>query len=134
MLAISRLTATSPLWALAVLLVVTGAGLGFFVQVSVLAGQNAVDDAQLGVATGALNFFKTMGGAFGAALFGAILAGQLHGRPLTTPSYLHGFQAVFGWTVPFMVLALILAVIMREPPLSEQMREVAAGTADVPEY
>ena len=54
------------------LLVVAGAGLGFFVQVSVLAGQNAVDYARLGVATGALNFFKTMGGAFGAALFGAI--------------------------------------------------------------
>ncbi len=134
MLAISRLTATSPVWVLAALLVLTGAGIGFFVQVSVLAGQNAVDYAQLGVATGALNFFKTMGGAFGAALFGAILAGQLHGRALTTPGYLHGFQTVFFWTVPFMVLALILAVVMREQPLSEQMREVAAGTTEVLEY
>jgi hypothetical protein len=33
-----------------------------------------------------------------------------------------------------MVLALILAVAMREQPLSEQMREVAAGKTDVPEY
>ena len=83
---------------------------------------------------GTLNFVKTMGGAFGAALFGAILAAQLTGRPLTTDSYLHGFQTVFFWTVPFMVLALILAAVMREQPLSEQMREVAAGHADVPEY
>jgi hypothetical protein len=57
MLAISRLTGTSPVWVLATLLVVTGAGLGFFIQVAVLAGQNAVDPTLLGVATGALNFF-----------------------------------------------------------------------------
>jgi Major Facilitator Superfamily len=36
----SLVTATTPIWLLATLLVV-GAGLGFFVQVSVLAGQNA---------------------------------------------------------------------------------------------
>jgi len=41
----SLLGATSPTWLLAVLLVVVGAGLGFFVQVSVLAGQNAVEMA-----------------------------------------------------------------------------------------
>jgi len=134
MLGVSRLGATSPIWLLAVLLAVAGAGLGFFVQVSVLAGQNAVDYTALGVATGALNFFKTMGGAFGAALFGAILAARLAGHPASAQTYLHGFQTVFFWTVPFMVLALILAIILREEPLSEEMREVAAGQVDVPEY
>jgi EmrB/QacA subfamily drug resistance transporter len=131
----SRLGATTPVWILAVLLVVAGAGLGFFVQVSVLAGQNAVDYAQLGVATGALNFFKTMGGAFGAALFGAILTAALAGHPDTGGAAdMQAFQTVFAWTVPFMVVALILAVGMREKPLSDQMREVAAGQAEVPEY
>jgi hypothetical protein len=101
----------------------------------VLAAVLVVTGAGLGVATGALNFFKTMGGAFGAALFGAILAAQLDGRPPGTPGYRHGFQTVFLWTVPFMVLALILAVAMPEQPLSQQMREVAAGkTTDVAEY
>jgi EmrB/QacA subfamily drug resistance transporter len=134
MFAVSRLDAGSPVWVLGVLLVVVGAGIGFFVQVSVLAGQNAVDYSMLGVATGALNFFKTMGGAFGAALFGAILAAELSGRAATTHTFVHGFQVVFFWTVPFMALSLVLAIVMPEKPLSEEMREVAAGNVDVPEY
>jgi len=35
---------------------------------------------------------------------------------------------------PFIGLALVLAVIMPEKPLSEEMIEVAAGKAEVPEY
>jgi Na+/melibiose symporter-like transporter len=64
-------------WALLVPLTAAGAGIGLFVQVALLAGQNAVDYTFLGVATGALNFFKSIGGAFGAALFGAILTNGL---------------------------------------------------------
>jgi MFS family permease len=41
--------------------------------------------------------------------------------------------AVFRWTVPFMALALVLALAMREKPLSEEMIE-AQGKAEVPEY
>jgi EmrB/QacA subfamily drug resistance transporter len=134
MLGIALLTDAGHAWLIAALLVPTGIGIGFFVQVSVLAGQNAVAPAVLGVATGALNFFKTMGGAFGAALFGAILAAQLAGQAASVHAYLSGFRTVFAWTVPFMIAALILAIVMREEPLSEQMREVAAGHAEVPEY
>jgi hypothetical protein len=36
--------------------------------------------------------------------------------------------------VPFMALALVLALVMREQPLSEEMIEVARGEAEVPEY
>jgi hypothetical protein len=39
---------------------------------------------------------------------------------------------LFGSTVPFM--ALLLALIMKEKPLSEEMIDIAAGTADVAEY
>ena len=47
---------------------------------------------------------------------------------------MHAFQTVFAWTVPFMAVGLMLAAGMREKPLSDQMREVAAGQAEVPEY
>ena len=40
---------------------------------------------------------------------------------------------LFGWTVPFMVVAL-LALAMKEKPLSDEMIDVAAGTVDVTEY
>ena len=118
---------------IAAAMVVAGAGIGFFVQVALLAGQNAVEHRYLGVATGALNFFKSFGGALGAAVFGAILAAALPALP-TTARYVSGFAAVFRWTVPFMALALVLALAMREKPLSEEMIEVAKGEAEAPEY
>jgi MFS family permease len=119
--------------AIIVPLVVAGAGIGFFVQVALLAGQNAVEHSCLGVATGALNFFKSIGGAIGAALFGSILAAALPARP-TAADYVPAFATVFRWTIPFMVLALILALTMPEKPLSEEMIEVVQGKAEVPEY
>ena len=102
-----------------------------FVQVALLAGQNAVEYRHLGTATGALNFFKSLGGAFGAALFGAILAAPCG---LADGHGVHAYQAVFTWTIPFMGLAFILALIMREKPLSEEMVQVAEAKVEVPEY
>jgi hypothetical protein len=46
-------------------------------QVLVLAVQNALPPADLGVATSAVTFFRSMGGSFGVALFGAILNGRI---------------------------------------------------------
>ncbi|MEV8371698.1 MDR family MFS transporter [Kribbella sp. NPDC056861] len=110
-------------------LVFAGAGIGLFVQVALLAGQNAAEYRDLGVATGALNFFKSIGGAFGAALFGAVLT---HG--LTTGSAPAAFHTVFLLTVPFMAVSLVLALAMQEKPLSDQMKEVAEGKVEVAEY
>jgi len=130
----SLMGASTPTWLLGADLFMVGAGLGLFIQVAILAGQNAVDYSLLGVATGALNFFKTIGGAFGAAIFGAILTASLSGTDSTAHDLVHGFQTVFLWTVPFMAIALILGITMREKPLSEEMREVAAGNVEVNEY
>ena len=44
------------------------------------------------------------------------------------------YQGRLRWTIPFTVLALILAVIMRGKPLSEEMADIAAGKAEAPEY
>ena len=43
------------------------------------------------------------------------------------------FRQVFARTAPFMALAFVLAPVMREKPLSEDMAEVARGEAEVPE-
>ena len=108
---------------------VLGLSLGLILQVLVIAVQNSADYADLGTATSGVTFFRSIGGAFGAALFGAILT-----RGLAAGYPAHAFQLVFWWTVPFMAIALVLALTMREKPLSEQMREVAEGKAEVPEY
>lgn len=52
---------------------VMGVGLGLVMQVLILAVQNAVDYADLGVATSTATFFRSMGGAVGVAVFGSVL-------------------------------------------------------------
>jgi EmrB/QacA subfamily drug resistance transporter len=122
--------AGTPAVAIIVPLIVAGAGVGLFVQVALLAGQNAADYADLGAATGTLNFFKSIGGAFGAALFGTVLTAGLH---VAAPSAA-AFHRVFLLTVPFMAVALVLALVMREKPLSAEIVEIAEGKAEAPEY
>ena len=57
-------------------MLVLGAGIGMVMQVLVLAVQNAADYRDLGVATSSTNFFRSMGGSLGVAVFGAILAAR----------------------------------------------------------
>jgi EmrB/QacA subfamily drug resistance transporter len=54
-----------------------GAGLGFTMQTVVTAVQNEVDFRDLGVGTSSVTFFRSLGGAFGTALFGAVLSNRL---------------------------------------------------------
>ena len=57
--------------------ILVGAGLGLSMQTVVIALQNDVDFKDLGVATSANTFFRTLGGAFGTALFGTIFANRV---------------------------------------------------------
>jgi DNA-binding MarR family transcriptional regulator len=58
-------------------ILVLGLGLGMVMQVLVLVVQNAVDYRNLGTATSAATFFRSIGGCFGVAVFGAIFNSQL---------------------------------------------------------
>jgi len=69
-------TSTSRLQSSLFMLVV-GLGLGMVMQVLIIALQNAVEYRDLGIATSTNTFFRSLGGAFGAALFGAILSARL---------------------------------------------------------
>jgi EmrB/QacA subfamily drug resistance transporter len=62
---------------------IVGVGLGLVMQVLVLAVQNGVDYKDLGTATSMSNFFRSMGGAFGTAILGAILTDRLDGNLLS---------------------------------------------------
>src|SRR3954447_18052791 len=61
-------------------LLVLGLGLGSVMQVLVLAVQNSVDYADLGVATAGATLFRSIGGAIGTATFGAIFTHELSGQ------------------------------------------------------
>jgi EmrB/QacA subfamily drug resistance transporter len=58
-------------------MIVLGAGMGMMMQNLVLATQNAVDFSLLGTATSAVSFFRTLGGVFGTAIFGAIFSSRM---------------------------------------------------------
>lgn len=135
LIALGSITPSMPGWFAVTPLITMGLGLGFFIQVSVLAGQNAVTHAELGVATGTLNFFKTMGGAVGASVLGAVLARSMAKMPEATPGYaLNAYRAAFLCTSPVMAVAFLIALLMPEKPLSNEILLVAEGKVDVPEY
>jgi EmrB/QacA subfamily drug resistance transporter len=59
---------------------VLGAGLGAVMPVLVIAVQNSVEFRDLGSATSGSTFFRSIGGSFGTATFGAIFANVLSGK------------------------------------------------------
>jgi EmrB/QacA subfamily drug resistance transporter len=159
LLALSQLRVDTPYLLIAVYMFVFGAGLGLTMQVVVTAVQNSVERRHMGTATASVTFFRSMGGAIGTALFGAILNTRLAHHlaevvPAQAQSQLGAASAsandvtaiqalpdpVRGWVleaftrsmddvflvaVPFMAVALVVALTMREKPL-------AGRTVDAP--
>ena len=74
---LSTMTPETDIISASAYMLVLGAGLGLVMQVLVIAVQNAVDMQDLGVATSSSTFFRSLGGSFGTALFGAVLNARL---------------------------------------------------------
>jgi len=75
---LSRLRPDTTQMTASLLMLVLGVGLGMVMQVLVIAVQNAVDYADLGVATSGATLFRLIGGSLGTAILGAIFAAGLH--------------------------------------------------------
>jgi len=147
-LLLSRMDAATPAWQQSVFLFVLGTGIGMCMQVLVLTVQNTTSFADLGVATSGVTFFRTIGSAFGAAIFGSLftnfLAGRLgpalvaSGAPARageSPQALHELSPtmaapivdayadslgmVFLCAVPIAVIGFVVALFLKEVPLRE---------------
>ncbi len=80
---LATLTETTAFWKLAIYAILIGAGLGLSMQTIVIALQNSVEFRDLGVATSANTFFRSIGATMGVALFGTIYASRLaHNLPI----------------------------------------------------
>ena len=80
----------------ALYMLVLGMGIGGVMQVLVIIVQNGVPHSELGVATSGATFFRSIGGSFGTAIFGAIFSNVLVGnliRHLHGTTLPHGFSA-----------------------------------------
>ncbi len=88
-LALSRLGVGWNNWTIGLLMACLGVSLGMVLPVLSTASQNAVELADLGVVTASVTFFRTLGGSFGIAVFGAVLRSRfdhlLDGVASTTP-------------------------------------------------
>jgi EmrB/QacA subfamily drug resistance transporter len=76
-------------------MLILGLGLGSVMQVLVIIVQNGVPHSELGVATSGATFFRSIGGSFGTAIFGAIFANLLVGN---LANHLHGITLPAGFT------------------------------------
>ncbi|HZR91295.1 MAG TPA: MDR family MFS transporter [Gaiellaceae bacterium] len=133
-------------------MVVVGLGLGMTMQVLFLAVQNEVPVRDLGAATGAVTFMRSMGGSFGVAIGGAVLSNRLSAglppgidatamqsspqRILALPPgvehvVVHAFANAIGDV--FLVMAPIAAIaflaVLRLPELPLRGHRVEGGPA-----
>jgi EmrB/QacA subfamily drug resistance transporter len=79
----------------ALYMLVLGMGIGGVMQVLVIIVQNAVPHNELGVATSGATFFRSIGGSFGTAIFGAIFSNVLVGN---LAKHLHGVTLPAGFS------------------------------------
>src|ERR1700678_2860555 len=61
-------------------MLVLGRGIGAVMQILVTIVQNGVPHSEIGVATAGATFFRSIGGSFGTAIFGAIFSNVLVGN------------------------------------------------------
>ena len=149
---------------IALYMLIFGVGLGCVMQVLVLSVQNAVGYEDLGTATASANFFRSIGGSFGVAVFGAVFANVLpkrlhHNLPIHTGSFhvqtltpgllaslpapiregvilsvSQTIQVVFLFAVPICVLAFGLTWLLPEVELRKTVRSGRDVVETVPAF
>jgi len=164
MVAMTTLSASTPIWLICVFLFVFGAGLGLIMQVVVLVVQNSVDASMIGTATSTNNYFREVGASLGVAVFGTIFTTRLTDNltqvfasagataadasnatatldPQTlnqlpaglrdgiVAAYADALAPVFWYLLPFIALAFILSLFLKQIPLSDVAGLIARGEA-----
>jgi MFS family permease len=123
-------------------LVVIGVGMGTMFQTFVIATQNRVEFSQLGVATAAIQFFRSMGGSLAVAGLGALLtsriadgidvnrltAGEAHVDTAARAALAYATHGVFVAIVPLAAAVLVLSILLPEEPLRTAAPADAAAT------
>lgn len=129
---------------------VFGIGIGSAMPVLAVSVQNAAPHEDIGAATSILNFFRSLGSAFGVALLGTVLSTRAAGsfgsgldervlhspeRIRALPDALHdaavhgvaeGVAAVFLIATVLAAVATVLSWLLRETPLRDMVAPLAA--------
>jgi MFS family permease len=139
LLMLSLLEADTPRLYVSAAQLLLGFGLGATIPTMTLAVQNSVDWADLGVASSAVTFIRSLGGAIGLAAYGAVFSSRIESLPpevarvvespeqiSALPEPLHtqvidtlayAIRGVFLFAFPVMVVAWITSFFLKEIPL-----------------
>jgi EmrB/QacA subfamily drug resistance transporter len=96
---------------------IVGIGIGFAMQTSILAVQNAVELTDLGMATSTALLARTLGGTVGTPLFGAVLSAGLPAHHATASQFADALPWVFASAVPIGLLAILFGVLLPQREL-----------------
>ena len=99
-------------WSVAGMGTIVGIGIGFAMQTSILAVQNAVDLADMGMGTSTALLARTLGGTVGTPLLGAVLAAGLPAHGATAAQYADALPWVFAAAVPVGLLAILFGFLL----------------------
>ena len=126
-----------------IILAIVSIGLGTVLPVTMVTTQNAVAPHQMGTATGTANFFRSLGGAFIVAIFGAIvlsgsgLSGAASFESLSAVAARSGvdladvFRYVFIAAIVGFGLSLAFLLALEERPLrGSAVKAAEAAVAD----
>src|SRR3984957_3677293 len=122
-----------PVWAVALITGFVGIGTGSSYPTVTVSIQNAIPHQQIGIAMGAMNFFRALASSFVVAIMGAILLAELGASPqrgggastafitsastVTIDQLAQAFSHIFAVAVLFLVFGVVGLVIMEERPL-----------------
>jgi EmrB/QacA subfamily drug resistance transporter len=138
-----------PVWGVAVITGLLGLGAGSSYPTVTISIQNAVAHSQIGIAMGAMNFFRALASAFVVAVMGAIMLGHMGTAPqrgmsativtsagdVTMDHLARTFSHIFAVAVLFLIIGIISLIVMEERPLrstvlAEQAPETPAQPAE----
>lgn len=144
---LALLPAGTPAPALLLVTALLGAGIGSTMPSVLVQVQNAAERRDVGIATGTLLFLRSMGGAFGSTIAGALLAGRFGARlaalgvhrridlgemrrgadalagfspalrRAATEALASGFHLAFGICGAILAVAVVVALLTRNEPL-----------------
>ncbi|ADD42005.1 drug resistance transporter, EmrB/QacA subfamily [Stackebrandtia nassauensis DSM 44728] len=148
----STMNADTGVYLESVYMLILGLGIGLAMQVLTIAVQNTVPYHEMGAATSGVTFFRTLGSAFGTAIFGTLYSNDLSSRladayrqtpgvnpeAVASPEALHKLpddtirpivdayadtvDYVFFWVVPVAILGFAVSWFLKEVPLRDSAR------------
>jgi EmrB/QacA subfamily drug resistance transporter len=131
---LAALPLNAPMWAVIVAMILAGHGIGICLIGSITSAQNALNAQDIGAGTGALLVLRSVGGASGSTLAGAIIGSGLivvrqaaDGAPAVAYAARNGlhlgwsFAMVFAAAALLAAIAFLTALLMPNTPLREAL-------------